>query len=58
VRVSVEKVLLSSRFQWQRVWHTQQGVSGSVCPARGDGGRRSFAAAALTVPSVPSGGFA
>jgi hypothetical protein len=53
VRVSVAKVLLSSRFQWQRVWRTQQGVPGSVWSAGGDGDRRNFAATALAGPSVP-----
>jgi hypothetical protein len=43
VRVSVEKVMFSTRFQWQRVWCTWQGFPNFVCPAGGDGSRRSFA---------------
>jgi hypothetical protein len=56
VRVAVEKVMLSTRFQWQHVWRTRQGVPGSVCLAGGDVSRRSSAAAAVASTSVPSGG--
>jgi hypothetical protein len=45
-----------SDFQWQHVWHTRQGVPGSVCPAIGDVSRRSSAAATVAGTSVPSGG--
>jgi hypothetical protein len=41
VRVTVEMVMLSTRFQWQCVWRTRQGVPGSVCLAGGDVSRRS-----------------
>jgi hypothetical protein len=53
VRVSVAKVLLSTRFQWQRVWRTRQSVPGSVCLAGGDGGRRIFVVVALVGLSMP-----
>jgi hypothetical protein len=53
VRVSVVKVTLSIRFQWQRAWCTRQGFPGSMCLAGGDGSRRSFAAAAVVDTLVP-----
>ena len=53
VRVTVAKVMLSTRFQWQHVWRTRQGVPVSVCPAAGDVSRRSSAAAAVVGASVP-----
>jgi hypothetical protein len=36
MRVTVAKVMLSTRFQWLRVWRTRQGVPSSMCPAGGD----------------------
>jgi hypothetical protein len=56
VRATIEKVMLSMRFQWQHVWRTRQGVPGFVCLAGGDISRRSSAAAAVAGTSVPSGG--
>jgi hypothetical protein len=53
MRVIVAKVMLSTRFQWQRVWRTQQGVPVSMCLGGGDVCRRSPTAAVVADALVP-----